>query len=59
MESKRFTLDTTLTLIAAYLCLFAGLIRAVGQRVPCGWALTVTGDGRTALADVFGIDWSA
>ncbi|HET6735746.1 ArsR/SmtB family transcription factor [Mycobacterium sp.] len=28
------------------------------KRVPRGRALTVTDDGRTALADVFGIDWS-
>jgi DNA-binding transcriptional ArsR family regulator len=29
------------------------------NRVPRGRALTVTDDGRTALADAFGIDWSA
>ncbi len=29
------------------------------KRVPRGRALTVTDDGRTALADAFGIDWSA
>jgi DNA-binding transcriptional ArsR family regulator len=29
------------------------------KRVPRGRALTVTGDGRSALADEFGIDWSA
>ena len=28
MDTKRFTLDTTLTLIAAYLALFVGLIDA-------------------------------
>jgi DNA-binding transcriptional ArsR family regulator len=28
------------------------------KRVPRGRALKVTGDGRTALADVFGIDWT-
>ena len=27
------------------------------KRVPRGRALTVTDDGRTALADAFGIDW--
>jgi hypothetical protein len=29
------------------------------KRVPCGRALTVTDDGRSALADAFGIEWSA
>jgi hypothetical protein len=29
------------------------------KRVPRGRALTVTDDGRSALADEFGIDWSA
>jgi DNA-binding transcriptional ArsR family regulator len=29
------------------------------KRVPRGRALTVTDDGRSALADTFGIDWSA
>jgi DNA-binding transcriptional ArsR family regulator len=29
------------------------------KRVPRGRALTVTDDGRSALADAFGIDWSA
>jgi len=28
------------------------------KRVPRGRALTVTDDGRTALADEFGIEWS-
>jgi hypothetical protein len=27
------------------------------KRVPRGRAVTVTDDGRTALADAFGIDW--
>jgi len=27
--------------------------------VPRGRALTVTDDGRTALADAFGIDWAS
>jgi ribosomal protein S19E (S16A) len=29
------------------------------NRVPRGRALMVTGDGRSALADAFGIEWSA
>ena len=29
------------------------------KRVPRGRAVTVTDDGRAALADVFGIDWAA
>jgi hypothetical protein len=99
MDTKRFNLDTTLTLIAAYLGLFVGLIDANAinlalptirdrlgggisgahhlsgglgravldrflsagwvKRVPRGRALTVTDDGRSALADAFGIDWNA
>jgi ribosomal protein S19E (S16A) len=34
--------------------LSAGWVR----RVPRGRALTVTDEGRTALADAFGIDWA-
>jgi len=57
MHANRFNLETALTLIAAYLGLFVGLIDA--RRVHRGRALIVTDEGRTALADEFDIDWNS
>jgi hypothetical protein len=69
MDTRRLTLTTAFTLVAAYLGLFVGLIdaNAVNLALPAGWvkrgprgrAVLVTTDGRTALTDTFGIEWAS